>query len=374
MNQMSHVIRILSFIIIITLVLSGCASAPDGTGVNRDDGKIFIGFSMDTLKEERWTRDKLHFEERCAELKIQCEITVANNSEENQANQVDNLLTKGIDVLVIAPHNAQQAASIVDKAKAQGVPVISYDRLINSDKLDLYVSHQVERMGKMQAEYALKHAPKGNYIMVYGSSLDNNALIMKKAQLETLKPAIDRGDIKIVAEQHATDWKRDEALKIVENALTQNKNNVVAVIASNDGTASGAVQALSAQNLTGKVVVTGQDADLPAIQYIVEGKQTMTIYKPIKPLAYGAVDASIKLSKKEQVETNAKIKAVNSEVPSFLHDPIIVDKTNVMETVIKDGYQKFDDVYKNIPKDQRPKQTARLNLKYYLREKEVLLV
>lgn len=371
---MKYAIKLLSFIITTSIVLTGCTSAPDGMGVNRDDGKIFIGFSMDTLKEERWTRDKLHFEERCAELKIQCEITVANNSEENQANQVDNLLTKGIDVLVIAPHNAQQAASIVDKAKAQGVPVISYDRLINSDKLDLYVSHQVERMGKMQAEYALKHAPKGNYIMVYGSSLDNNALIMKKAQLEILKPAIDRGDIKIVAEQHATDWKRDEALKIVENALTQNKNDVVAVIASNDGTASGAIQALSAQNLTGKVVVTGQDADLPAIQYIVEGKQTMTIYKPIKPLAFGAVDAAIKLAKKEQVETNAKIKAVNIEVSAFLHDPIVVDKSNVMETVIKDGYQKFEEVYKNVPTDQRPKQTAQINLKYYTREREIELV
>lgn len=371
---MKYAFKLLSFIITTSIVLTGCTSAPDGMGVNKDDGKIFIGFSMDTLKEERWTRDKLHFEERCAEFKIQCEITVANNSEENQANQVDNLLTKGIDVLVIAPHNAQQAASIVDKAKAQGVPVISYDRLINSDKLDLYVSHQVERMGKMQAEYALKHAPKGNYIMVYGSSLDNNALILKKAQLEILKPAIDRGDIKIVAEQHATDWKRDEALKIVENALTQNKNDVVAVVASNDGTASGAIQALSAQNLTGKVVVTGQDADLPAIQYIVEGKQTMTIYKPIKPLAYGAVDAAIKLAKKEKVEANAKIKAVEIEVPAFLHDPIVVDKSNVMETIIKDGYQKFEEVYKNVPPEQRPKQTARLDLKYYIREEKFALV
>lgn len=348
--------KLLSLITTLLIILTGCSSAPDSGIGKKDDGKIFIGFSMDTLKEERWTRDKLHFEERCKELNIQCEITVANNDELNQLNQVENLLTKGIDVLVIAPHNAQQAASIVEKAKAQGVPVISYDRMINSDNLDLYVSHQVSRIGKMQAEYALKMAPKGNYIMVYGASTDKNAIFLKEAQLEVLKPAIDKGDIKIVVEQHATDWKRDEALKIVENALTQNKNDVVAVIASNDGTASGAIQALKAQNLAGKVVVTGQDADLVALQSIAAGEQTMTVYKPIRPLAYSAVDAAIKLAKKEKVETNAAIKAVNKEIPSFLHDPIVVDKNNIMQTVIKDGYQKYEDVYKNVPTDKRPKQ------------------
>jgi D-xylose transport system substrate-binding protein len=353
---MKYVNRLFCLITILTIILTGCSSAPDSGAGKRDDGKIFIGFSMDTLKEERWTRDKLHFEERCKELNVQCEITVADNSEERQANQVDNLLTKGIDVLVIAPHNAQQAASIVEKAKAQGVPVISYDRLINSDSVDLYVSHQVTRIGRMQAEYALKKAPKGNYIMVYGASTDKNAIFLKEAQLEVLKPAIEKGDIKIVAEQHATDWKREEALKIVENALTQNKNDVAAVVASNDGTASGAIQALKAQNLAGKVIVTGQDADLVALQSIAAGEQTMTIYKPIKPLAYSAVDAAIKLAKREKVETNAAIKAVNKEIPSLLQDPIVVDKDNIMQTVIKDGYQKYEDVYKNVPADKRPKQ------------------
>lgn len=361
--------KLLSLFIVSTLLFAGCSSAPDKMG-GRVDGKVFIGFAMDTLKEERWTRDKTHFEERCKELGVQCEVTVANNSPETQANQVDNLLTKGINVLAIVPNNAQQAASMVEKAKAQGVPVISYDRLIKSDQIDLYVSHQVTRIGTMQAEYALKHAPKGNYIMVYGDAADNNSIILKDAQMSILKPAIDKGDIKIVSEQAAKGWGREEALKIVENALTQNKNDVVAVVASNDGTASGAVQALAAQNLAGKVVVTGQDADLPAVQYIAEGKQTMTVYKPIKPLAYSAVDAAIKLAKKEKPEQNATIKAVNKEIPAFLHDPLILDKENIMQTVIKDGYHKFEDVYKNVPPDKRPRQTAKLHLKYYLHEEK----
>jgi D-xylose transport system substrate-binding protein len=261
-------------------------------------------------------------------------------------------------VLVIAPDDATQAASMVDKAKAQGVPVISYDRLINSDKIDLYVSHQVPVIGRKMAEYALSKVPKGNYVMVYGDDADNNSLIMKKAQMEVLQPAIDRGDIKIVAEQHAKGWRPEEALKIVENALTQNNNDVQVIVASNDGTAGGAVQALSTQNLLGKVLVTGQDAQISALQSIAEGKQTMTVYKAIIPLANTAVDAAIKLAKKEPLADAKPFMndRIGKEVPSILLEVQSVDKDNLMNTVIKDGYAKFEDVYKNVPAEQRPKQ------------------
>jgi D-xylose transport system substrate-binding protein len=173
--------------------------------------------------------------------------------------------------------------------------------------------------------------------------------------MKILKPAIDRGDIKIVAEQHAKDWRPEEAQKIVENALTQNKNNIAAVVASNDGTAGGAVEALAAQGLAGKVLVTGQDADTAACQRIVEGKQSMTIYKAIKPLAKAALDAAVKLAQKEKPEANATLKAVNKEVPAFLLPPQVADKANMAETVVKDGYQTKEDVYANVPKDQWPK-------------------
>lgn len=363
---MKHGIKLLSLLFLLVIFISACVTAPTENATNKTaspakadpNKKVKIGFAMDTLKEERWKRDHDLFEKHCKELAVECLITVADNKSDKQANDVDNLLTQGVDVLVIAPHDATQAASMVDKAKAQGVPVISYDRLINSDKIDLYVSHQVPLIGKMQAEYALKNAPKGNYVMVYGASTDNNAVILKKAQLDVLKPAIDRGDIKIVAEQHATDWKPEEALKIVENALTQNKNEIVAVVASNDGTAGGAIQSIEAQGLKGKVIVTGQDAEIAALQRIAEGRQTMTIYKPIQPLAYGAVELAIKLAKKEPIDAKDKIKseAMTKEVAAVLYEPLVVDKDNLMTTVIKDGWAKFDDVYANVPPDQRPKQ------------------
>ena len=311
---------------------------------------------MDTLKEERWQRDHDAFKAHCEKMKVDCVITVADNKADKQANDVDNLLTQGIDVLVIAPHDATQAASMVDKAKSQGIPVISYDRLINSDKIDVYISHQVPVIGRKIAEYALKQVPKGNYVMVYGAATDNNAVIMKKEQLAVLQPAIDSKDINIVADNFIVDWRPDEALKMAENALTQNNDNIQAFVVSNDGMAGGVVSALEKKGLAGKIVVTGQDAALDALQRIAEGKQTMTVYKPIIPLANQAVEAAIKLAKGEKLDSKPFLNdVINKEIGAILLEVTAVEKANLMDTVIKDGYATYEDVYKNVPEAERPK-------------------
>src|SRR5258706_1014803 len=329
--------------------MCACASAPK-------DKRIKIGFAMDTLKEERWQRDKDAFEAHCKAMNVDCVITVADNKADKQANDVDNLLTQGVDALVIAPHDATQAASMVDKAKAQGVPVISYDRLINSDKIDLYISHQVPVIGKKIAEYALQHQPKGNYVMVYGASTDNNAVIMKKAELEVLQPAIDKKEINVVAQDFMPDWKPELALNFAENSLTRNNDDIQAFVVSNDGMAGGVISALEKRKLAGKILVTGQDAGLEALQNIAEGRQTMTVYKPIIPLANAAVEAAIKLAKKEKLDTPPFTNdTLKKDVPSILLEVTTVDKANLMDTVIKDGYAKYEDVYKNVPESDRPK-------------------
>lgn len=348
-------------------IISACVSAPQNpTGNTANSGattadpnkKVKIGFSMDTVKEERWQRDREAFEAHCKQMSVDCVVTVANNSAERQANDVDNLLTQGIDVLVIAPHDATQAASMVDKAKAKGIPVISYDRLINSDKIDVYISHQVPVIGRKIAEYALAKVPKGNYVMVYGASTDNNAVIMRKEQEAVLKPAIDSGAIKVVADQYTTDWKPEEALKTVENALTQNADNIQAIVASNDGMAGGAIAALEKKGLAGKVIVTGQDAEKSALQRIAQGTQSMTVYKRVVDLANAAVEAAIKLGRKEPLANAAPFKndKLGKDVPAILLEVVVVDKDNLMTTVIKDGWAKYEDVYANVPADQRPKQ------------------
>lgn len=349
------------FVCVAAMAMLSCSGSGEtgqaGNAQKDPNRKLKIGFAMATVKEERWQRDREAFEAHCKKVNVDCAITVADNNSSRQANDVDNLLTQGIDVLVIAPQDATDAASMVDKAKRQGIPVISYDRLINSDKIDLYISHQVPVIGRKIAEYALEKMPKGNYVMVYGASTDNNAHIMQKEQLAVLKPAIDRGDIKIVADQFITDWKNDLALNFAENSLTKQNDDVQAFVVSNDGMAGGVVQALAARNLTGKVIVTGQDAGLEALQNIAEGKQTMTVYKSIVDLAGQAVDAAIKLAKGEKLETASFTNdSIKKDVPAILLEVTVVDKANLMNTVIKDGYAKFEDVYKNIPENERPKQ------------------
>lgn len=334
---------------------TSCVSGPAPQGPKtRGNGPVKIGFSMDTLKEERWQRDKELVEQRAKELGADLSVLVANGDDNVQTKQADNLLTQGVDVLIVAPHDGVVAASIVEAAKKQGVPVISYDRLIRNSDVDLYVSHQVVKIGEMQAKYLLDRVPKGNYLIIGGSPTDNNAKLLHDGQMNILKPALDRGDIKIVADQYSTEWLASEAMKNTENALTQNNSNIQAVVAANDGTAGGVIQALG--KLAGNpVLVSGQDAELPACQRIAEGKQAMTVYKPIKPLAFSAVEAAIKLAKGERVDAPDKINNGKIDVPSILQEPIAVGKENMMDTVIKDGYHKLEEVYQNVPKEQWPK-------------------
>jgi D-xylose transport system substrate-binding protein len=255
------------------------------------------------------------------------------------------MLTKGVDVLIVAPHNGEIAASIVEAAHRRGVPVISYDRLIRNSDVDLYISHQLEQVGEMQGNYALKLEPKGNYVLIGGSPTDFNAQLLRRGQMKVLQPAIDRGDIKIISQQFAREWKAEEALRLTEDALTRTGNKIDAIVASNDGTAGGAISALEAAGLAGKVVVTGMDAQKDAIQRVVRGTQTMTVWKPIEPLAHSAVDAAVKLARKEPVATTSKVNNGKIDVPAILLEPVVVDKSNVDDTVIKAGYHKREEIY-----------------------------
>jgi len=316
---------------------------------------VKIGFSMDTLKEERWQRDKELVEKHARERGAEVLIDVANGDDRVQLNQAENMLTKGVDVLIVAPHNGEVAASIVEAAHRQGVPVISYDRLIKNSAVDLYVASQVVQIGEMQAAYLLKRAPKGNYVIVQGSATDNNAKLLHQGHMNILQPAVDRGDIKIVANQAAREWLADEALKIVENALTRANNDVVAVVASNDGTARGSIQALANQGLAGKVLVSGQDADLASMREILAGRQTMTVYKPIEPLARSAVEAAIKLARGERPATNGAVNNGRMDVPAILHDLVAVDKDNIVQTVVKDGYHKLERICEGVAAGKCPR-------------------
>jgi D-xylose transport system substrate-binding protein len=342
--------KLLLFLLaIVCVVLNSCKSGPREAST-----KIRIGFSMDSLLIERWQRDRDQFVSHARELGAEVLVQSADGNDAAQVRQCENLLTQGVNALVIVPHNGEVMASIVNSAARQHVPVISYDRLIRNSDVNLYISYDNVKVGELQARYLLEHAPKGNYVLIGGSPTDNNARMLREGQMKALQPAIDRGDIKIVANQWTRDWLASEALNHTENALTQARNNIVAVVASNDSTAGGAVQALQEQKLAGKTLVSGQDAELAAAQRIIAGTQSMTVYKPIIPLAHRAAEAAIALAKGEKIDARNTINNGMKDVPSILLDPIVVDKSNLAQTIIKDGFLKVQDVYRNVPESQWP--------------------
>ncbi len=333
-------------VICFTLMMLGAYSEQSAATGSK---KIKIGFAMDTLKEERWQRDRDMFVAKAKSMGADVLVQAANGNASMQISQAENLLTQNVDVLVVVPANAVTAAAIIEKAHKAGKKVISYDRLIRNADVDYYISFDNEEVGRLQASYLVSRAPKGNYVLIGGSPTDNNAKMFRDGQMQVLKPLVDKGDIKIVVDQWARDWQSSEALKHTENALTRTKNNVQAVVASNDGTAGGVIAALGQQKLAGKVLVSGMDADLAACQRVAEGTQSMTVYKPIKVIAEKGAELAVLVARGEPLKMNfSKVNNGKKDVEALLLKPIQVDKTNLEQTVIKDGFHKKADIYKVI--------------------------
>ncbi|ARU65219.1 D-xylose ABC transporter substrate-binding protein [Histophilus somni] len=305
-----------------------------------------IGMSIDDLRLERWQKDRDIFVKKAEALGAKVFVQSANGDATAQISQIENMLNKDIDVLVIIPFNGEVLSNVIAEAKKEGVKVLAYDRLINNADIDFYVSFDNEKVGELQAQSIIEKKPKGNYFLMGGSPVDNNAKLFRKGQMKVLQPHIDSGEINVVGDQWVDSWLAEKALQIMENALTANKNNIDAVVASNDATAGGAIQALSAQGLSGKVAISGQDADLAAIKRILDGSQTMTVYKPITNLADKAAEISVALGKGGKVESNSQLNNGLKNVPAFLLEPVVVTKENIDDTVIKDGFHTKEAVYK----------------------------
>ena len=304
-----------------------------------------IGMSIDDLRLERWQKDRDIFVKKAEALGAEVFVQSANGDATAQISQIENMLNKDIDVLVIIPFNGEVLSNVISEAKKEGVKVLAYDRLINNADIDFYVSFDNEKVGELQAQAIIEQKPEGNYFLMGGSPVDNNAKLFRKGQMKVLQPHIDSGKVKVVGDQWVDSWLAEKALQIMENALTANKNNIDAVVASNDATAGGAIQALQAQGLAGKVAISGQDADLAAIKRNVDGSQTMTVYKPITNLADKAAEISVALGKDEKVESNATLNNGVKDVPAYLLEPVVVTKENIDATVIKDGFHTKEAVY-----------------------------
>ncbi len=308
-----------------------------GVSVAKD---VKIGMAIDDLRLERWQKDRDIFVKKAQSLGASVYVQSANGNEETQMSQIENMINRGVDVLVIIPYNGKVLSNVITEAKQENIKDIAYDRMINNADIDFYISFDNEKVGELQAKSLVEKVPSGNYFMMGGSPVDNNARLFRAGQMNVLKPYIDSGKIKIVGDQWVDAWLPENALKIMENALTANRNNINAVVASNDATAGGAIQALQAQGLAGKVAISGQDADLAGIKRIITGTQTMTVYKPITALATTAADIAVELGNGKTPQSNATLNNGLKDVPSRLLTPIPVDKSNIDSTVIKDGFHK----------------------------------
>lgn len=308
---------------------------------------ISIGLSLPSQQEERWVKDRKTIEAESKALGIDLKIQVADSDAIKQESQCESLISQGINVLILVPHDAKSSTSIIEKAHKAGIKVISYDRLVIGADVDLYLSFDNIKVGELQGEYLTKTVPKGNYVVLSGSPSDNNASMFKQGAMKYIQPLVDKGDIKIVMDEAVTDWLPSEALKLMKNALTANENKIDAVLAPNDGTAGSCIQALSEQGLAGKIPVTGQDSDLLAAQRIVKGTQTMTIFKDTRELGKEAIKIAQKMINGENIETTHKVNNEKIEVPSILLSPIAVDKNNLDEVLINSGYLDKEDVYIN---------------------------
>ncbi|ANE75548.1 D-xylose ABC transporter substrate-binding protein [Dickeya solani] len=307
--------------------------------------EVKIGMAIDDLRLERWQKDRDIFVKNAEAKGAKVFVQSANGNEETQISQIENMINRGVDVLVIIPYNGQVLSNVIAEAKREGIKVLAYDRMINNADIDFYISFDNEKVGELQAQYLINKVPQGSYFLMGGSPVDNNAKLFRQGQMKVLKPLIDSGKIKVAGDQWVDAWLPENALKIMENALTANNNKIDAVVASNDATAGGAIQALSAQGLAGKVAISGQDADLAAIKRIVAGTQTMTVYKPISKLAQDAANIAVSLGQGEKPESNATLNNGKKDVPAFLLTPIPVDKTNIDSTVVADGFHKKADIY-----------------------------
>ncbi len=340
-------------------VLIGLSLARRGpaTSAERGDDGVLIGLSLDTLKEARWQGDRDRFVKRAEELGARVLVLAANNDDTVQVGDVEKLITNGVDVLVVVPHDGKAMAKAVNLAHEAGIPVIAYDRIIRDCDLELYVSFDNERVGELQARYLVDHMPtpgKGRIVRIYGAKTDNNASQFKRGQDRVLEPYIERGDIVVVHEDWAEDWKPENAKRIVNAAITASGPGIDAVLASNDGTAGGAIQALAEEGLAGKVLVTGQDAETVALQRIAAGTQAMTIYKPLQTLAAGAAELAVRLAERRIVVAKQTVDNGKVAVPAVLYDVVTVTRDNIVDTVVHDGQASFDEVYRGIPEAERP--------------------
>jgi D-xylose transport system substrate-binding protein len=364
-------------LMIIVSILTACApaatQAPAAQAPAAGSGKIKVGLSFSDYATERWPVEAAQMTQLLQAKGYEVITQEADHDVKLQSDQIDNMVSQGVKGLIVIAEDGDAAVTPVEKAVAAGIFVIAYDRLIKTSKISAYLSFDNVEVGRQEALGVMtalglpgsttwtKDNP-AKVVMSGGSPTDNNAVLVRQGQMEVVQPYIDQGVVKIVADQWVENWDAAKAEAMMENILTAQQNKIDAVVASNDGTALGELQAMKAQGLAGKVPISGQDATADGCNSIVLGEQTVSVFKDTRLLAPKAVDMIDALIKGQAISGLQKFslatltgdKAKTGDVQAAFLPVVQVTKANVYDVVVKSGFQAYDKVYRNVPADQLP--------------------
>ena len=380
MNKSAKFMKLVLAIIMIVSFLYGCTPPAAPTAAPAAEAtqapaapsgeKIKVGLSFSDFATERWKNEEVLLRKLLEEKGYEVLSQEANHDVKAQNDQIDNMVSQGVKGLIVIAEDGDAVVTSVDKAADAGVKVIAYDRLIKTPKIAAYLSFNNVAVGNGQADGVMKAVDIENWdvakngklrlVKLGGSPTDNNAILFRKGQDEILAKYEDK--IEVVADQWVDNWDAANALKIMENILTAANNDIDAVVASNDGTALGALQAMKAQGLAGKVPISGQDATADGCNSIVKGELTVSILKDIRdlsPLAVDTLDTILKGGTVSGLKNYTMAELTNDEtktgeVPCLFLQVQQVTKENVFDLVVKSGFQAYDDVYRDIPDADKP--------------------
>jgi len=336
-------------------------------------GKIKIGLSFSDFATERWPIEAAQMTQLLQKKGYQVEVQEADHDVKLQNDQIDNMVAGGVKGLIVIAEDGAAAATSVDAAAKAGVKVIAYDRLIKTTSISAYLSFDNVEVGKQEALGVMTalglpgstkwtKANPAKVVMSGGSPTDNNAVLVRQGQMSVVQPYVDQGVVKIVADQWVDNWDPAKAESMMENILTAQKNQIDAVVASNDGTALGELQAMAAQQLAGKVPISGQDATADGCNSIVLGQQTVTVFKDTRLLAPKAVDMIDALVQGQaltglqpfDLATLTGDKTLTGSIQAAFLPVVQVTKANVYDVVVKSGFQTYDNVYRGVPAADLP--------------------
>lgn len=363
MSKKTKAILLSIFLIMFTLIAAGCTEG--------GSSEVNVGIVLPTKDEPRWVQDEQRFKDAIADTKYTSEILFSQGSSAKEKENVETLINKGIDVLIICPQDGDAAAAAVEAAKKEGITVISYDRLItNTDAVDYYVTFDSLAVGAAQAQYLVDNA-QGSDVPLYlyaGAATDNNAFLFFEGAWKVLQPKIADGTFKIANSSEAealkdtaelsrdqqskiigqitTNWDANDAKNKAQTHLTAVSDDLkgdVAILAPNDGTARSIADVFGSDSAVSSFLVTGQDAEKASIQYILDSKQSMTVFKDVRTLVKDAMGMAVEVLDDKTPETTGSYDNGEIEVKAKQTDVIVVDKANVKKELIDSEYYEADE-------------------------------